>query len=217
MVDDAKSVFSIDDFRQHRLTTFTSGRPTALKRILRSLLGDRGFECFKTAVNRSLPTIDRNLGTRDNFMRLGEILKARQGTQRVLIIGGGILGNGIDALVNNVGIEFIESDVAFAPRTRIILDAHDIPFADESFDAVIAQAVLEHVVDPNRCTAEIYRVLKGDGYVYAETPFMQQVHAGRYDFQRFTDLGHRRLFRRFDLFDSGNVFGPGMALARSYQ
>ena len=99
----------------------------------------------------------------------------------------------------------------------LICDAHDIPFADGSFDAVIAQAVLEHVVDPHRCVAEIHRVLNAQGVVYAETPFMQQVHAGRYDFARFTHLGHRRLFRMFQEIDSGAVCGPGMALAWSYQ
>ncbi len=41
----------------------------------------------------------------------------------------------------------------------LICDAHDIPFADRSFDGVIVQAVLEHVVDPFRCCEEIHRVL----------------------------------------------------------
>jgi SAM-dependent methyltransferase len=107
--------------------------------------------------------------------------------------------------------------VSFGERTRLICDAHDIPFQDGSFDGVIAQAVLEHVVDPYRCVEEIHRVLKKKGMVYAETPFMQQVHGGRYDFTRFTLLGLRRLFRWFEEIDSGAVGGPGMALAWSYQ
>jgi hypothetical protein len=53
--------------------------------------------------------------------------------------------------------------------------------------------------------------------VYAETPFMQQVHMGRYDFTRFTHLGHRRLFRHFSEIDSGVACGPGMALAWAYE
>ncbi len=84
---------------------------------------------------------------------------------------------------------------------------------DESFDGVICQAVLEHVLDPYRCVEEIHRVLRPNGLVYAETPFMQQVHGGTHDFTRFTHLGHRRLFRKFAEVDSGVVCGPGMALA----
>jgi hypothetical protein len=64
---------------------------------------------------------------------------------------------------------------------------------------------------------EIHRVLKQNGLVYAETPFMQQVHMGQYDFTRFTHLGHRRLFRRFDEVESGPVVGPGVALAWAYK
>ena len=98
----------------------------------------------------------------------------------------------------------------------IICDAHDIPFEAELFDCVIVQAVLEHVLEPQRCVNEIYRVLKPSGTIYAETPFMQQVHMKQYDFTRFTHLGHRRLFRNFKEITSGPCCGPGMALAESY-
>ena len=111
----------------------------------------------------------------------------------------------------------VETDVAFGPRTNLICDAHDIPFQDSSFDAVIIQAVLEHVADPYRCVEEIYRVLNDGGYVFADTPFMQQVHMRQYDFTRFTFLGHRRLFRRFEELYSGVSGGPGMAFSWSYQ
>ena len=56
----------------------------------------------------------------------------------------------MDNLLKSDNIEFIESDVSFGPRTQIIFDCHDIPFKKESFDCVIVQAVLEHVVDPVR-------------------------------------------------------------------
>lgn len=217
VINGAASIFSVEDFILRRTTTLAKGRPTALKRLLKALMGEAGFDSFKRRVRAMLPGIDKNLGSRKNYARLSELLSARGAAPRVLILGGGILGDGIDALTHTAGIQMVESDVSFGPRTRIILDAHDIPFVDQTFDAVIAQAVLEHVADPYRCVDEIYRVLKTDGLIYAETPFIQQVHAGRYDFTRFTHLGHRRLFRRFDEIDSGIVCGPGMALAWSYQ
>jgi hypothetical protein len=70
---------------------------------------------------------------------------------------------------------------------------------------------LEHVLDPSAVVAEIHRVLKPDGYVYAETPFMQQVHERAYDFSRFTRSGHRWLFRQFDEIDAGPITGPATA------
>ena len=44
-----------------------------------------------------------------------------------------------------------------------------------------------------------------DGVVYAETPFLQAVHEGPWDFTRFTESGHRWLFRAFERLDSGVV------------
>jgi SAM-dependent methyltransferase len=81
----------------------------------------------------------------------------------------------------------------------------------------MAISVMEHVADPVRCAAEIARVLKPGGRVLAATPFMQQVHLGRYDFTRFTHLGHRRLWARFREIESGIDCGPGMALAWAWQ
>jgi SAM-dependent methyltransferase len=138
------------------------------------------------------------------------------GNSKILIIGGSIKGVGMDAIYSNESFDIVGSDVSFGPHTTLICDAHDIPFVDEVFDCVIVQAVLEHVLDPQRCVSEIHRVLKHAGLVYAETPFMQQVHMKQYDFTRFTYLGHRRLFSHFAEVGSGPVCGPGTALAWSY-
>ena len=107
------------------------------------------------------------------------------------------------------------TDVALHPDLACVCDAHDLPFADASFDGVVASAVLEHVMDPIRCVAEIVRVLRSGGMVYAVTPFMQSVHMGRHDFTGWSHLGHPRLFRYFDDMESGICGGPGSAAALS--
>jgi SAM-dependent methyltransferase len=84
--------------------------------------------------------------------------------------------------------------------------------ATGTVDAVIAQAVLEHVLDPPRVVGEIHRILRPGGLVYAETAFMQQVHEGPYDFTRYTESGHRWLFRDFEVVDAGALTGPGTQL-----
>ena len=164
------------------------------------------------------PDISMNLSCKDNYANISRQL-ANKKDVKILIIGGSIDGNGIDQLKNNLpeNALLIEADVTYGPNTKMIFDSHEIPFKDESFDLVIAQAVLEHVLDPFICVAEIHRVLKTGGLVYAETPFMQQVHGGRYDFHRFTHLGHRRLFRKFVEEKSGIVSGAGSSLAWSFK
>ena len=42
-------------------------------------------------------------------------------------------------------------------------DIHELPFEDESFDAVYAHAVLMHLRDPIRAVREVWRVLKPGG------------------------------------------------------
>lgn len=162
-------------------------------------------------LGRFLPDLGRNLKAAKNYADFASMLPGR----RVLIVGGRVLGEGMSALVDR-DLELVETDVALGPRTAVVCDAHSLPFADETFDGVVAQAVLEHVADPARCVAEIRRTLKPGGLVYAETPFIQHVHAGAHDFTRFTHLGHRRLFRDFDEVDSGAACGPGMALAWTF-
>ncbi len=199
LINEANSVFSIADFAAQRSTYFNL-RPSRAARLL----------------DRLTPRTSLNVKAEENYRQLNRLLVAQSSAPRVLVLGGSILGQGLESLLATPGIEVIESDVSWGPRTALICDAHDIPFADASLDAVVAQAVLEHVVDPHAAVDEIHRVLKPDGLVYAETPFMQQMHGGRYDFERFSYWGHRRLFRRFGEVDSGIACGPAMALAWSW-
>lgn len=201
LLNEQSSVFSTNEFVSDQETS----------------QGNTGENGLQQAIRRLIPTISANIKGSENYGRLTDLLLGQSSSPRVLVLGGRIVGHGMESLVKNASFDLVETDVAFGPRTMLICDGHDIPFADESFDGVIIQAVLQHLVDPYRCVEEIHRVLNIQGLVYAETPFIQQVCGGAYDFTRFTHLGHRRLFRRFDEIDSGAVCGPGMALAWSYQ
>lgn len=130
----------------------------------------------------------------------------------VLVVGGGSMGNGVEQLYSDGRVGIVGLDIYRSPLTQLLADAHQIPLADRSVDAVVVQAVLEHLVDPERAVGEIHRVLRPGGLVYAETPFLQQVHAGPYDFFRFTSSGHRYLFRGFEEIAAGAVAGAGTQL-----
>jgi SAM-dependent methyltransferase len=201
LIDDQTSLFSVDDFINRRNTTFDLNASSGI---------------FKKTVKKLVqlePSISLNIKADSNYKQLVSLLPQNA---KILVVGGSIKGNGMDLIYENNSFEIIGSDVSFGEYTRVICDAHDLPFEDNTFDCVIVQAVLEHVLEPQRCVSEIHRVLNDSGIVYAETPFIQQVHMKQYDFTRFTHLGHRWLFKDFEEVMSGPCCGPGMALAWSY-
>jgi len=61
------------------------------------------------------------------------------------------------------------------------VDVQDLPFEDESFDIVLANAMLYHVPDLDKALKEISRVLKPGGRLYAttfgENGLTQHIHA----------------------------------------
>jgi SAM-dependent methyltransferase len=58
---------------------------------------------------------------------------------------------------------------ARAGVTAVLADMRDLPFADASFDCVVASMVLYHVADPDTAIAEFARVLDSDGLLLAST------------------------------------------------
>ncbi|MAS50317.1 MAG: SAM-dependent methyltransferase [Chloroflexi bacterium] len=153
--------------------------------------------------------------TEDNCSDFVSLLRKANKKSKVLIIGSGEIGNGTEQLYKSKDIEILGTDIYLSNTVDYVSDAHFLPFKSQSFDGVWIQAVLEHVVDPHKVVSEIIRVLKDEAYVYAETPFMQQVHEGPFDFQRFTLIGHRYLFKSFELIKMGGNQGAGVALSWS--
>lgn len=194
LIDDQASIFRVSDFTGNEQTFYRESTTSF-------------WRSAKKLAQRFIPDILENLKSRQNFDRLSHLLHNREAPV-ILVLGGGTLGVGMEEFIADPHFRIIESDVAFAPRTAFIIDGHQIPMQDGSCDAVIAQGVLEHVIEAEQVVAEIHRVLKPGGIVYADTPFMQPGHYAPYDFRRYTAIGHRTLFRRFELIDEGMSIGP---------
>ena len=182
---------------------------------------NRGSVMRRDDTGKGMALRFRRLLTGDNPVTPGKSremiarLTAQDRQPVVLVIGGGAIGAGTEALYADPSIRVVGTDVYASPNTQVVADGHFLPFRDGMFDGVWIQAVLEHVLDPPAVVAEIHRVLKPDGLVYADTPFLQQVHEQAYDFTRFTLSGHRWLFRHFEEIDAGAVGGAGRALVWS--
>jgi ubiquinone/menaquinone biosynthesis C-methylase UbiE len=97
--------------------------------------------------------------------------------ERVLDLGCG-LGDFTAALAehgaNATGCDVAEEALRRArlrhPQLRFTLSGETLPFGDESFDAVWAGEVLEHVQDGLGLLAEVQRVLRPGGLLLVSTP-----------------------------------------------
>lgn len=82
-------------------------------------------------------------------------------------------------------------------HVRGIIDAfaegERLPFRSGSFDSCVAVEVLEHVPEPGRVAAEMYRVLRPGAPLVVTVPFVIELHQTPYDFRRYTVFGIRRL------------------------
>lgn len=184
--------------------------------VLLASCGASGIPRSASRLRRALRRLSAPDGvTRRNTGRMLALLREDVEQPTVLVVGGGAVGLGVEALYSDAHVRVVAFDIYASPHVQFIADAHRIPLDDGTVDAVVVQAVLEHVLDPARVVAEVERVVRPGGLVYAETPFLQQVHEGPYDFTRFTESGHRWLFRGFERVDSGVVSGPGMQLVWS--
>jgi SAM-dependent methyltransferase len=90
---------------------------------------------------------------------------------------------------NVVNLEIVAYD-----STDVLGVVEVLPFCDGSFDAVISNAVLEHVKDPFRCAREIVRVLKPGGELYCVAAFLQPLHGYPHHYYNMSHEGLRSLF-----------------------
>jgi len=66
-------------------------------------------------------------------------------------------------------IDYVTGDLE-SPLADHHFDLHQIPFPDQSFDAIICNHVLEHVADDRQCARELFRVLKPGGWAIMQVP-----------------------------------------------
>jgi SAM-dependent methyltransferase len=96
------------------------------------------------------------------------------------------------AVSTYVGLD-IRNDAYGGPDVE--WDGITIPFASRSVDCAIATEVLEHCPEPDEILAEIFRVLRPDGYFFATVPFLWPLHLVPYDEYRYTPFSMERLMR----------------------
>jgi ubiquinone/menaquinone biosynthesis C-methylase UbiE len=116
---------------------------------------------------------------------------------------------------NSVAYKILDPVSDYKPD--IVGDIHNLPFKDNSQEALSCIAVLEHVLDPFKASEEMFRVLKPGGMCMVYVPFLYYFHAekGYYgDYWRFTKEGLALMFKKFSSVEIQPVRGAIGTLVR---
>jgi SAM-dependent methyltransferase/uncharacterized protein YbaR (Trm112 family) len=92
----------------------------------------------------------------------------------------------------------VEVEYAIFRHTDIVGDAHQLPFDDETFEAVVVMNAFEHYRDPAKVAIELHRILKPGGRILIRTAFMQPLHERPWHFFNCTRYGLEEWFKAFD-------------------
>jgi len=118
------------------------------------------------------------------------------------------IGSGTKRIRSDV----LNLDILPLPNVDIVAEATKLPFRDNSLDMVISEATLEHLPEPQKAIAEIRRVLKPGGLVYATAPFLYPFHESPNDYFRWTKEGLIKEFADFSPIKIGIWSGPTSAV-----
>jgi SAM-dependent methyltransferase len=158
----------------------------------------------------------------DTFFRTA-MMRILDASREIIDIGGGLRiardrSNRLDPknawIVEEIekrGIAYKVLDYVADYHPDIVGDVQDLPFEDNTQEAIVCNAVLEHVENPIQAAKEMHRVLKPSGYCLVFVPFLYYYHAekGYYgDYWRFTEDGLRSIFKSFTTIELQKVRGP---------
>jgi SAM-dependent methyltransferase len=110
--------------------------------------------------NRMTPELASRLGLRRGY--------------RLLDVGCGI-DNFMRPVIAPLGVDLVGVDYS-GEAPDFLVDAHVLPFPDDSFDGVLSLAVLEHLRDPYRVVQEVARVLRPGGVFAGTVAFLEPFH-----------------------------------------
>ena len=90
-------------------------------------------------------------------------------------------------------LDYVTADLE-SPLADVKMDIHEMPFDDNSFDALLCNHVLEHVADDKKAMREIRRVLRSSGWAILQVPFFNPIPDVTYEDKSITNPREREKY-----------------------
>jgi len=100
-------------------------------------------------------------------------------------------------------LDYITADL-FAPNVDVKADILNLPFANNSFDIIFCNHVLEHIIDDKKAMQELYRVLKPNGFGIFQVP--QDVNLEK-TYEDFSITSKAERSKHFGQYDHVRIYG----------
>lgn len=94
-------------------------------------------------------------------------------------------------------LDYTSADL-FSPIVDVKADILDLPFADNSFDVIICNHVLEHIVEDRKAMSELYRVMKPGGWGILQVPMKNSLEKTYEDFTITDPKERQKHFGQYD-------------------
>jgi len=102
-----------------------------------------------------------------------------------------------DKLRQTAALDYLTADIS-SQHVMVEMDITQIQFPDDSFDAIICNHVLEHVVDDQKAMSELYRILKPGGWAILQVPLSATLKRTYEDFSITSTEGREDAFGQGD-------------------
>lgn len=94
-------------------------------------------------------------------------------------------------------LDYTSADL-FSPIVDVKADILDLPFEDNSFDVIICNHVLEHIIDDKKAMSELYRVMKPKGWGIIQVPMKNSLEKTYEDFTITDPKERQKHFGQYD-------------------
>lgn len=100
-------------------------------------------------------------------------------------------------LHNKKNIDYLTTDL-YSNGVMVKMDITNIQYPDNSFDVIICNHVLEHIIDDKKAMSELFRVLMPDGLAILQVPLSVSLKDSYEDYSITSASERERAFGRAD-------------------